>query len=549
MSEIKANFKNTVAKSILLGAVVLAGILAVSGCTKKGKDITVDFQGQKLTLPFKETLRIRIASEPPALDWHKGTDTTSAEIVTNLQDGLAGFDFSKQEPEVIPLLATKWESKDNKTWVITLREDAKWSDGQPFTAQQVLDGWKRLITPATAAEYAYFLFPVKNAKSFNEGKIKDFAQVGVKITAPNQITVELEKPMAFFPMLLTHHSTYPVRLDVIEKHGEKWTEAANIVTLGPFNMKVWEHDKQIVLERNEAYYGKKPNVKYVVALMIQEVATAINLFDAGKLDFIDEVPPQQVRQRKGTKEFKQIGSLIIQYYGFNTEKAPMNDPKVRQAIAHAIDRQEIVNILAGGQIPMTSFVPAGMFGYEAAQGRVFNVEKAKQLLKEAGYGEGGKAFPKIEMKLNTSESHQTIAENVQAQLKRNLGIDMEIKNEEWKVFLKTLQSDTPQIYRMGWNGDYPDPDNFLNLMTSYSENNRTKWKNKKYDALIEQAASEKDRDKRRQLYADAQKLLVDEDVPLVPLYSAVTQYLVADRVENYPLNVLANKRFDEVRLK
>ncbi len=531
---------------------LVAATLALGGCTKKNKDleITLPAGKGKLTLPLAETLRVRIASEPPSLDWQKATDTTSSTVTSNLMEGLVRYDFSKGEPNIAPALATKWETKDNKTWIFTLREDVKWSDGRPFTAQHAVDGMQRLVSAATATEYSYFLYPIKNARAYAEGKIKDFAQVGISIPIPNpnQIQIELEKPMAFFPFLLTHHSTFPIRLDVVQKHGDKWTEPENMVSLGPFKMILWEHDKQLVLERNPNYYGAPAPLKHVVFLMIQEATTAVNLFDSGKIDAMNELPPQQLRQLKVRKEYKPIGSLVIQYYGFNVLKKPMDNPKVRQAIAHAIDRQEIVSILDGGQIPMTSFVPAGMFGYEASRGLPFNVERAKQLLKEAGYDDPSK-FPKIDFRMNTAESHQLVAENVQAQLKRNLGINMEIKNEEWKVYLSTLTADAPQMFRFGWSGDYPDPDNFLNLMTSYSENNRCHWKNLKFDGLIEQGATESDLEKRREIYSQAQKLMVEDEAPLVPLYSSVNQHLVAGRVENYPINILGYYKYNEVRLK
>ncbi len=526
---------------------VVAAVVSV-GCTKKGKDLEITVPGQgKLTLPHKETLRVRIETEPPSIDWHKATDTTSALVTENLMDGLVGYDFSKPEPDVAPALAEKWRSKDNRVWTFTLRQGVVWSDGQPFGPQHVVDGFKRLLNPMTASEYAYFLYPLKNARAFAEGKLKDFAQVGVRVTGPNEVTVELDKPMSYFPFLLTHHSTFPVRQDVIDKHGDRWTEPANIVTIGPFRLKLWEHDKQLVMERNDAYYGVKPQLKYLVGLIIQEASTAINLFESGRVDALNSLPAQQIRELKKRKEFKAVGNLTIQYYGFNIEKKPMDNVKIRQAIAHAIDRQEIVNVLAGGQIPMTSFVPVGMFGYEAGRGRTFNIEKAKGLLKEAGYDDPTKI--KIEFRSNQNENHQLIAENIQAQLKRNLGVSMEIKNEEWKVFLNTVKVDPPPMYRFGWQGDYPDPDNFLNLMTSYSENNRTRWKNKKYDDLIEKAATESDRERRRQIYAEAQKMLVEDDVPLVPLYTGVSHHMIAERVENYPVNILARYRYNEVRVK
>lgn len=538
----------------LFMTLVLATVVSIMtggtvGCTKKGKDVEIDVPGQgKLVLPHKETLRVRIETEPPSLDWHKATDTTSSLVTENMMDGLVGYDFSKKEPDVAPALAEKWETKDNKTWKFTLRQGVTWSDGQAFVPQHVVDGFKRLLSPATASEYAYFLYPLKNARAFSEGKTKDFSTVGVKVSGPSEVTIELERPMAYFPFLLTHHSTFPIRQDVVDKHGDRWTEPGNIVTIGPFNLKLWEHDKQIVLERNDSYFGKKAEIKYLVGLIIQEAATAVNLFESGKIDAMNSVPAQQIRQLKSRKEFKQIGNLTIQYYGFNIEKKPMDNVKVRQAIAHAIDRQQIVDVLAGGQSPMTSFVPVGMFGYEADRGRAFNIEKAKELLKEAGYTDPSK-MPKVEFRMNTNENHQLIAENIQAQLKKNLGVDMEIKNEEWKVFLNTVKVDPPPMYRFGWQGDYPDPDNFLNLMTSYSENNRTRWKNKKYDELIERAATESNREKRRQIYAEAQKMLVEEDVPLVPLYSGVSHHMVSERIENYPINILARYRYSEVRIK
>lgn len=542
-------FGSRVSQALRFSALALALVFSVVACTKKGKDISVTApSGEKLTLEYKDTLRVRLASEPPSLDWHISTDTESNKVTTNTMEGLAEYDFSGKEPVAVPALAEKWETKDNKTWVITLKQGVKWSDGEPLTAQHFVDGFQRLLEPATASEYSYFLFVLKNGQAYNSSKIKDFSQVGVKITAPNELTLELERPMSFLPLLFTHHSTFPIRLDVVKKHGDKWTEPGNIVTLGPYNLKVWEHDKQLVLERNPNYHGKPALIKNIVFIMIQEVTTAISLFDADKLDSVDNLPAQELRKLKTRPEFAQMGTLTIQYYGFNTKKAPMDNVKFRQAIAHAIDRQQIVDVLAGGQTPMTSFVPVGMFGYEANRGLPFNIEKAKQLLKEAGYTDPAK-YPKLQLKINTQENHQLVAENVQAQLKTNLGIDMEISNEEWKVFLSTLKSNTPMMYRMGWQGDYPDPDNFLNLMTSYSENNRTKWGDKTYDGLVEKAVSVSERSSRADLYSQAQKILVENQVPLVPLYAQVSHYLIKQRVGNYPINVLGHYDFSGVSLK
>ncbi len=524
-------------------------LLVLASCTKGGKDIDVVLpSGEKAKLPVAETLRIRLFSEPPSLDWLKLGDTSSTKITANLMDGLVEYDLNDPELNLVPALATKWESFDKgQKWKITLREGVLWSDGKPFTAQHVIDGWKRLLNRETASRYAYFLFGLKNARPYNEGK-KEFSDVGAKITGPFEVTVELERPMAYFPYLLTHHSTFPIRMDVVEKHGEKWTEPGNMVSLGPYTLKAWEHDRIVALERNDKYWGPKAETKYLVAYMIQEGSTAINLFDSGKLDSVHDLPSVELRKLRGRKEYRQKSRLSTYYYGFNVKKPPMDNVDVRKAIAMAIDRQQIVQILNGGQVPMTSWVPVGMFGYEAERGLAFNPEKAKEHLKKAGYADPSK-FPKLELKFNTLEDHQLIAENVQAQLKKNLGIDLELKNEEWKVYMNSIKTDPPHIFRYGWQADYPDPDNFFAVLLSYSENNHTRWKNKKYDELIEKAASAPTKEERRKIYTEAHKILVEEELPVVPFYTSVSHILVAPRIENYPLNVMELYHFRGAKIK
>ncbi len=495
------------------------------------------------------TLRVNITSEPPSMDWNKSTDTTSAQIQDNIMEGLLEYNFEDPELGLIGAVANKWTPSNNaQTWTFELKKEVKWTDGIEVTAQHFADGWERLLNPNTASEYSYFLYGIKNAKEYNQGKIKDFAEVGVKVNNSHSITVELVGPQSYFPYLMTHHSTYPIRKDVIEKHGEKWTEPANIVTNGPFKFKVWDHDKAIVLERNEIYYGEKPKIQYIVAYMIGEMSTAVNLFDKGSLDAQLTLPSTELSSLKKRPEFLESGILSLYYYGFNTKRKPMDNVLVRKAISHAINRSEITNMLAGGQIPLTSWVPPGMFGYDAEIGTSFDVERANKLLDEAGYKDRSK-LPTINLGFNTNENHQRIAENVQAQLKRNLGISIELQNEEWKVYLNTLKVDPPHIYRMGWLADYPDPDNFLNLMTSYSDNNHTNWGNEKFDRLIENSAKELDKSKRRENYTSAQKILTEQDVPVAPIFASVVHSLVSKRVKNFPNNSLNRYQYKKVELK
>lgn len=526
--------------------------LLASSCTGKGGGTIELADGTSFKLERSETLRVNITSEPPTLDWNKATDTTSSHIINNIMEGLVGYDIEDRELRLVPQLATEWVASEKaRVWTFKIRPGVKWTDGVGFEPQQVVDSWRRLLAKETASEYAYFLFAIKNARAFNEGKVP-WEQVGVSIakpaSGPSEIKVELEKSMGYFPHLLAHASTYPIRLDLIAKYGEKWTEAGNMVGLGPFQLKAWRHDKEVLLERNETYFGSKPAIRFIHAQMIQEQATALNLFEAGKLDAVDGIPSTELKNAKKKKEFRSIGVLQSYYYGINTAKPPMNNPLVRRAIAQAIDRQKIVQVLAGGQTPMTGWVPSGMFGYSTDVGLEFNVEKAKADLLKAGFSEK-KPLPKIEIQFNISEDHQRIAELVQSQLKENLGITVELKSQEWKTFLSTLKTDPPTLFRFGWLADYPDPDNFMNLMTSYSDNNRTRWSDARYDKLIEQAATETNQEVRRDLYRKAGKIMLEEAVPVIPLFSSTAHLFVADRVERFPVNALRRFEYKAVSLK
>lgn len=517
-----------------------ASLTLATSCTKKSKG---DYD-----LDIAETLRTNLSAEPPSLDWHKMTDTTSSEVVRNIMDGLTRFNLNDPNLAVEPALAEKWESKDQKTWTFTLRKDVKWTDGVPFTAQQVVDGWERLLNKSTGAQYAYFLFNIKNAKKYNMGEIKDFAQVGVKINADGNLVVELEKPQSYFPMLLNHGSTYPIRKELVAKNPDTWMRPENIQTLGTYKLKTWDNDKAIVLERNDGYYGEKAKTKFVLMRIVKEISTALKMFEKGQLDSVNEVPSLEIARLKTMKEFKTVPSLGIYYFGFNVKKKPFDDVRVRKALNMAIDREEIVKLLNGGQTPINGWLPTGMFGYNASLGVKFAPEEAKKLLDEAGFKDRSK-FPKFEIAFNTNENHQRVTENIQAQLKRNLGINVELKNLEWKSYNGLLRVDPPAIWRMAWIADFPDPDNFFSLITGDSENNHTNWKNPKFDALVDKAVQTADKGERQKIYDEAGKILTEVDVPVIPIYSYVNQSMVADRVKDYPLNAMREYDYSQAVIK
>ncbi len=494
-------------------------------------------------LKISETLRMRIIGEPPTLDWHKSTDSTSSFLTQNIMEGLVQFKYTGGEVKLSPSLATEWKSlKGAKVWEFKIREGMKWSDGQPFEPQHIVDGWERLLNPLTASQYAYFLYGIKNARMYNEGKIKDFNQVGVKVKG-NIVYVKLEKAMQF-PYLLTHASTFPIRKDIVNKFGNKWTEPQNIVTLGPYNLIKWDHDKALVIERNPLFFDKPAKVKNIIFYVISETQTALNLFDAGKIDVLRTLPAKDLPILRARKEFLEYPVLVTYYYGFNTQKVPTDNVLVRKALSHAIDRSQITKMLQGGGKPLTGWIPHGMFGHNGDVGLAFDPVRAKKYLKDAGYDEIN-PFPKIQLSFNTLEDHKRIAENVQSQLKENLGIKVEIKNEEWKVYLQTVRVNPSHMYRMGWVADYPDPNNFFELLLSYSEQNHTGWKNKTFDKIIEDAVELVDnKPKRLELYLRAHQILVNQDVPVFPVYTKVAHHLIANRVISFPINVM-----EEYKLK
>ena len=515
----------------------------------RGASVTLP-SGKRIKLPSHETLSTVLTSEPPKLDWLLSSDTDSSWIQEQIMEGLIRFDLTQPGLKLEPALATDWESKESgKVWVFHLRKNVQWTDGVELNASHFVDAVERILNPASAAIAVDNIFPIENAKEYNQGKVNEFSKVGVKAQDDYTLIFNLKEPMAFFPMLLTHHTYFPIRKDVIEKFGDLWTEPQNIVTLGPYKMIHWHHDSRLVLQKNENYWKGPAQIPFIVFYMIGKAATSLRMFERGKLDFIRDLPTSEIPRLSQKPEFKFLPGLRLYYYGFKVNKKPFNDKRVRKAIAYAIDRQEITQVMGGGQIPLSNWIPQGMFGFDDQIGLPFDPKKAKELMKEAGYPNPGK-IKSVALGFNTEEKHRQVAENVQAQLKKNLGLKVELKNEEWKTFLNGLRSDSAySIFRLGWVADYADPHNFMAIMTSFSVNNRTGWGSPEYDRLVQKGLKESDPKIRLKIYHRAQKILVEEEMPVIPLLADVNQLLVSQRIENFHNNVLDLYQFYSMRLK
>ena len=491
-------------------------------------------------------MRVNLGTEPPSLDWSLATDHVSFNVIANLMVGLAEFD---KELKPAPVIAKSWELQDGgKKIVFRLRDDVHWSDGKKVRAQDFEYSWKRLLNPKTASQYAYILFDVLNAQEYAEGKLKDDATVGVKAESDYVLSVSLRQPTSYFLAITTFEVTYPQRQDVVEKYGTRWTEPANIVTNGPFLLTGWQHEKEITLKANANFFRGKPALDRVTMLMINEKTTAAAMYDQGNLDFMDDhsIPPLDKPRLSKLPEYKLVPQLRGEYYGFAVDRKPFDDPRLRQAFALAIDREVFPKILRGGQMPATSWIPPGMLAHNREIGLRFDPEQARRLLKQAGYPEG-KGLPEIVLGYNTDEEKKLVAEAIQSMWQKHLNVVVKLENQEWKVYLKKLQNDPFVVHRAGWGADYPDPDNFMKLFTSNSGNNHGRWKNPKFDQLLEQAARESDNAKRTRIYDEAQRILTEIDAAIVPLYWKSEPTVLSPRFTGLEYNAMARMDLRNVR--
>jgi oligopeptide transport system substrate-binding protein len=482
-------------------------------------------------------LRLNLGTEPPYLDPALATDSASINVLQNLFVGLTHFEPETQK--VLPFLAESWEtSADGTVYTFKLRKDAKWTDGKPVTAGDVEYGIKRTLAPETASEYAYVLYIIEGAEAYNTG---EGGADGVAVKAVDDYTLEIKltDAAAYFPAIAGMWVARPVPKWTIDEQGDKWTEAENMVSNGPYNLETWEHENKIVLVKNPDWWGAKDvTIEKVTLYMVQEDSTGVAMYENDELDFygaqIGSIPPADMDRMKTdpelSKQLNIVPDLACYFYGFNVTKPPFDNVLVRKAFAGSIDRQKLIDtVTKANQEPATTFTPRGVFGFVAPEENIgikYDPEQARKWLEEAGYP-GGEGLPEITLMFNFTEGHQAIAQFVQAQWKENLGVEVKLANQEWKVYLDTLTEDAPQVYRTGWGADYPDANNFLNeVMHSESPQNNTRWKNEEFDKLVKDAAVEQDPAKRLEMYQRAEQILCEEDVAIIPIYW-YTQSLLA----------------------
>ena len=496
-------------------------------------------------------------TEPQSLDPQIATGVPEHHVISTLMEGLVLKDRKTLQPR--PGMAESWEiSDDGRVYTFKIRNNAKWSNGDSLTAEDFVWSWWRALQPALGNLYAYMLFPIENAQNYYEGVVSDFSQVGAKALDDQTLEVTLNHPTPYFLQLLDHYSLFPVHKETIEKFGSadqrgtRWTYAGNLVGNGAFTLEEWEINRKIVVKKNENYWdAENVRLNEVVFLPIENVVTEERMFRAGQLHVTASLPADKIAPYSEMSESPMRISpyLGTYFYRINVDVPHLQDPKVRKALAMSIDRDNIVEkITKGGQIPAYAMTPPGTMGYYPKSELRYDPEEARKLLAEAGYPDG-QGFPVTEILYNTNEGHRKIAVAIQEMWKQNLNVDIQILNQEWKVYLDSESAGEYQISRAGWIGDYVDPNNFLDMFICNGGNNRTGWCNQEYDNLILKVApAVKSHEERLEIFQTAETMLLN-DMPVIPIYTYTSIQLIDPSVKNFDSNIMNHAYYKDIYLE
>ncbi|MBF0804506.1 oligopeptide ABC transporter substrate-binding protein OppA [Neisseria sp. 19428wB4_WF04] len=488
----------------------------------------------------KQEITVNNGAEPESLDPHKVSGVPESNILRQMLVGLVSTD---NNGNTVPGMAQSWESADNKVWTFKLR-DAKWSNGDPVSAEDFVYSMRRVADPATASPYASYLADVKvaGAEPVINGKAKPDT-LGVKALDGKTLQITLTEPVPYFPDVLIHTSTKPVHRATVETFGEKWTLPANMVVNGPYKPAAWEVNSQIVLERNSAYYDDAATtINRAVLLPISSAHTDISRFKAGEIDVsYNDIPTEQFKplQQEMGSQVKTAPYLCTYYYEFNHTKPPFDNPKVRKALQLSLDRETLTEKVVGrGETVAYQFTPPATQGMATftpewkAWDKAKRIAEAKKLLAEAGYGETRPLS--FELLYNTNENHKKNAVAAAALWKEALGfVNVQLVNQEWKTYLDTRRNQRHQMARGGWCADYNEASSFLNTYKSDNSNNYGKYRSAGFDRLISQTlAAGVSPEARAKLYRDAEAVL-DQDAATIFVYHYTNARLVKPYVAGY----------------
>jgi oligopeptide transport system substrate-binding protein len=528
--------------------IVAVGILAVSGCVRRGTPVDDATRAQ--------TLLLGNGAEPEDLDPQVVDAYSDQNILLALFEGLTAID--EKTSQAVPAAAQSWDaSEDGLTWTFHLREGLRWSNGEPLTADDFVQSWRRMLSPALAAGYADLLYPIRNAEAYNQGAESDPAVLGLAAPDARTVRIELSHPTPYLPLLVALPPWYPINPRVLghfggmTKRSTAWTRPGNLVGNGPFSLADWVPNARIVVAKNETYWNARAvTLRQIVFFPTESPDTEERDFRAGQLHVTFAVPVSKLStyRREAPDQLRVDPFLQTFFLRFNVRRPPFDDPRVRRALSLAIDRDAIARrVLFSGYPPAHSFTPPDCGGYTARARVELDVALARRLLAEAGHP-GGKGLPAFEVQMRNDEVQPAVMEAVQAMWSRDLGVHITLATLEQKTWLQNQETLNYSVSTSGWAGDFLDPVTFLDLFVTGGGRNWTGWGDPAYDRLIDGAARTPDPKARLEQFQEAEALLLDRG-PVAPLYFGARSYLIRRAVKGWTPALLGYHRYALVRLE
>jgi oligopeptide transport system substrate-binding protein len=482
--------------------------------------------------------------EPESLDPHKSRSVQAADVLRDIGEGLVGY---SPDGELIAAAAEKWEvSEDGRQYDFWLRPAARWSNGDTVLAEHFVFSFRRLVNPETAAFYAQALEDIENAAEIIAGN-KTIDSLAVEAVEKFHLRIRLRNATPYFLGLLTHPSAFPVHPASVGEYGDAFAKAGKLISNGAYKLDSWELGAVIHLSRNVHYWNNAGTaIDKVNFYVTPEPQVELNRYRAGELDMTATVPPEAFAAlRQGRPEELRVAAFLgVYYYGLNVTRAPFKDnPALRQALSMAIDREVLTEKIIGrGEQPAYSWVPPGVNNYEAIRLPYADMTPAerhaaaRRLYKESGYDE--KNPLEVEIRYNTSDTHQRIALAIQSMWRETLGFEARLINEEFQVLLANMRNrEITQVFRSSWTGDYNDAHTFLQVLQGGNPSNMSGYASEEYDSLMRRAAEQADPSRRRLYLEEAERVLL-ADHPVIPIYFYVSKHLVRPRVRGWGDNVL-----------
>lgn len=532
----------------VLLALGVCSLLFAAGCTRRETPAAAGIRTQ--------TLIIGNGAEPADLDPQIMTAYSDGNILMALFEGLTTLDEQTLAP--LPSAAERWDvSPDGLTWTFHLRAGLRWSNGDRLVAADFVTSWQRLMNPAIAADNAYLLYAVKNAEAINGGKLANLASLGVTASDDRTLVVKLERPTPYFAQLTASPPTFPIKPGLLEKfdgltrRGTAWTRPENLISNGPFQLKTWTPNQQIVVTKNPNFWDAATvKLNEIVFLPTDNPDVDERNFRAGQEHATFTLPITKVagwRQRDPSR-LRVDPFLQTVFLRFNVTRPPLDDVRVRRALSLAIDRTTLARtVLQGSRAPAFSLTPPGISGYTARATAKSDFAAARRLLAEAGHAKGD-GLPVFELQCRTDEIQPQLAEALQAMWQQEIGVRIVIAPSEQKTWLQNQQTRNYAIAISSWVADIPDPGNFLGLFVTDGGYNWTGWADGSYDQLLAEAAPVSDSAQRGELYQRAESLLL-EAAPIAPIFFGAQTYLLDPAVKGWPPAPLGFRRYQLVHLE